>query len=159
MRLTATITLLASAPVLVLGMTGCNPSIKNTTPAIDVVMPIIQTEMVCPICGEPVTELDEAAYFESYPVYCKGRENARQFASLELKQRARLGADQVLPQKGITNRTCPLTGEALDARAAAVTYEGVVIGFASAADANQFRSLKAERKAKVIEQWKAEQAG
>lgn len=159
MRLTATITLLASAPVLVLGMTACNPAIKSTIPAIDVVMPIIQTEMVCPICGEPVTELDEAAYFESYPVYCKGRENARQFASLELKQRARLGADQVLPQKGINNRTCPLTGEALDARAAAVTYEGVVIGFASAADANQFRSLKEERKAKVIAQWKAEQAG
>jgi hypothetical protein len=159
MRLTATIALLASAPALVLGMTACNPAIKSTTPAIDVVMPIIQTEMVCPICGEPVTELDEAAYFESYPVYCKGRENARQFASLELKQRARLGADQVLPQKGITNRTCPLTGEALDARAAAVTYEGTVIGFSTAADANQFRSLKAERKAKVIAQWKAEQAG
>jgi len=159
MRLATTIALLVSASVLVLSLTACNPSVKSTTPAIDVVLPILQTEMVCPICGEPVTELDEAAYFESYPVYCKGRDNARQFASLELKQRARLGADQVLPQKGITNRTCPLTGEALDARAAAVTYEGVVIGFASAADANQFRSLKAERKAKVIEQWKAEQAG
>jgi len=159
MRLATTIALLVSASVLVLSLTACNPSVKSTTPAIDVVLPILQTEMVCPICGEPVTELDEAAYFESFPVYCKGRDNARQFASLELKQRARLGADQVLPQKGITNRTCPLTGEALDARAAAVTYEGVVIGFASAADANQFRSLKAERKAKVIEQWKAEQAG
>ncbi len=158
MRLTATTALLASAPLLLV-LTACNPAVKSTTPAIDVVMPILQTEMVCPICGEPVTELDEAAYFESYPVYCKGRDNARQFASLELKQRARLGADQVLPQKGIANRTCPLTGETLDARAAAVTYEGTVIGFASAADANQFRSLKAERKAKVIAQWKAEQAG
>lgn len=137
---------------------GCNPQVKSTLPAIEPIAPIAQTERLCPITGEPVTELDEAAFFETFPVYCKGRENARQFASLELKQRARLGRDQVLPQKGIANEVCPLTGERLTASAAPVVYEGEVIGFASAADANQFRSLTAARKAKLIAAWRAEQA-
>jgi hypothetical protein len=103
-----------------------------------------------------VTELDEAAFFETYPVYCKGRENARQFASLSASQRARLAKDQVLPQKGISNATCPLTGETLNASAAPVVYEGEAIGFASLADANQFRSLRPEKKARTIERWRAE---
>lgn len=139
-------------------LAGCQPNIKSTLPVIEPITPIVQTERLCPITGEPVTELDEAAYFETYPVYCKGRENARQFASLGAKQRALLGKDQVLPQKGIANTTCPLTGETLTAAAAPVAYEGEVIGFASAADANQFRSLNKEKKAKLIAQWKAEQA-
>jgi hypothetical protein len=144
---------LATAHLLAL---GCASTQKSTLPAVERYPAIVQTEMTCPITGEPVTACDDAAFFESFPVYCKGRENARQFASLEMKQRARLGADQVLPQKGIANRTCPLTGEPLTAAAMPVVYEGQVIGFASAADANQFRSLKAEKKAKCIEAWRSE---
>lgn len=149
---TAVIALLA----LPLALAACNPAVKSTVPVIEHPQPIVLPEMTCPVSGEPVTELDEAAFFGSYPVYCKGRDNARQFASLDSKQRARLGADQVLAQKGIANDTCPLTGEHLDANASAVVYEGQAIGFASAADANQFRSLKPEKQAKVIEQWKAQ---
>lgn len=137
-------------------LAACNPAVKSTIPVIEHTQPIVQAEMTCPVSGETVTDLDEAAFFGSYPVYCKGRDNARQFASLESKQRARLGADQVLAQKGIANETCPLTGEKLDANAAAVVYQGQAIGFASAADANQFRALKPEKQAKLIEQWKAE---
>jgi hypothetical protein len=137
---------------------GCQSGIKSTLPTVEVIAPIVQTERLCPITGEPVTELDEAAFFETYPVYCKGRENARQFASLEPKQRARLAKEQVLPQKGIANDTCPLTGERLTASASPVVYEGEVIGFASLADANQFRSLRPEKKARAIERWRAETA-
>lgn len=138
--------------------TGCQSNIKSTLPVIEPITPIVQTERLCPITGEVVTETDEFAFYETYPVYCKGRENARQFASLSAAQRARLGKDQVLPQKGISNTTCPLTGETLTAAASPVVYQGAVIGFASLADANQFRSLNAEKKAKLIEKWKAEQA-
>jgi hypothetical protein len=134
---------------------GCNPAVKSTTVVIEVPAPIVQVEMLCPISGEPVTIDDEAAYIESFVVYCKGRENARQFASLDAKQRGKLGAAQVLPQKGIANTTCPLTGETLTAWASPVVYEGTVIGFASVSDANQFRALKADRKAKMIADWKA----
>jgi len=137
---------------------GCQPGIKSTLPTVEVITPIVQTERLCPITGEPVTELDEAAFFETYPVYCKGRENARQFASLSASARARLAKDQVLPQKGISNATCPLTGETLNASAAPVVYEGEAIGFASLADANQFRSLRPEKKARTIERWRAETA-
>lgn len=139
-----------------LALCACNPAVKNTIPKVDSIAAIPVGEMTCPVTGETVTDLDAAAYFESYPVYCKGRENARQFASLESTQRARLAAEQVLPQKGIANATCPLTGETLTANAAAVSFEGAVIGFASAADAAQFRSLKAEKQAKLIADWKSE---
>lgn len=135
---------------------GCQSNLKSTLPTIETIMPIAQAERLCPITGEPVTDADEAAFFETYPVYCKGRENARQFASLSAEQRARLAKDQVLAQKGIANTTCPLTGEALTAAAAPVVYEGTVVGFASLADANQFRSLNAEKKAKLIERWRSE---
>ena len=138
---------------------GCQPNVKSTLPTIETIMPIAQTERFCPVTGEPVTDADESAFFETYPVYCKGRENARQFASLSATQRARLAKEQVLPQKGIANADCPLTGETLTAAAAPVVYEGRVIGFASLADANQFRSLNAEKKAKLIERWKSEQPG
>lgn len=151
-------TILLALPLAAALLAGCASGTKSTLPAIERYPAIVQAEMTCPISGETVTVCDEAAYFESFPVYCKGRANARQFASLEAKQRARLASDQVLPQKGIANRTCPLTGDALTAAAAPVAYEGVVIGFASAADANQFRSLKAEKKARLIEAWRAEEA-
>jgi hypothetical protein len=137
---------------------GCQSNINSTLPVVETVTPIAQTERFCPVTGEPVTELDEHAFFETYPVYCKGRENARQFASLSATQRARLAKEQVLPQKGISNTSCPLTGETLTAAASPVVYEGQVVGFASLADANQFRSLNAEKKAKLIARWKAEQA-
>lgn len=151
----------AAALALLLASTGglgCQSGVKSTLPVIEVIAPIPQKERHCPVSGEAVTEEDAVAYFETYPVYCKGRENARQFASLEMRQRARLAAEQVLPQKGIANATCPLTGEKLTAAAAPVLFEGTVIGFASAADANQFRSLTPEKKARLIAQWKSEPA-
>jgi hypothetical protein len=63
---------------------------------------------------------------------------------------------QVLAQRHITNTVCPLTGATLDANASPVTWDGKTIGFASAADANQFRSLKKEQQAKIIEKWRAD---
>ena len=147
-----TIVLSTAAPLF---LAGCNPAVKNTIPKVDSIASLPMTEMTCPVTGETVTELDEAAYFESYPVYCSGRANARQFASLESSQRARFAADQVLAQKGIANKTCPLTGEPLTATAAAVVFDGATIGFATPADANQFRSLKPERQSKLIADWKA----
>ena len=72
------------------------------------------------------------------------------------EQRARLAAEQVLPQKGIANTTCPLTGEPLTANASAVAFEGTVVGFATPADAAQFRSLKPEKQSKLIADWKTE---
>jgi hypothetical protein len=151
----ATVAALASAT---LALTACNPAVKSTTVTIEVPAPLVPAERLCPIMGEPVGELDEVAYFESYPVYCKGRDSARQFASLEYSKRARYGADQVLPQKGISNLTCPITGEPLTASAAAVVYQGRTIGFASPADANQFRALKPERQERIISQWQESEA-
>lgn len=147
--------ILITFATLALGASACNPAVKTTTVTVDVIAPIILVEMTCPVSAEIVTDQDEAAYFDSYPVYCKGRDNARQFASLSSKQRARLASEQVLAQKGIANKTCPITGEPLNANASAVVYQGTAIGFASSADANQFRSLNADGKAKVIKQWKA----
>lgn len=138
------------------GCTSSNPA--HAVPKVEVAPALALVEATCPISGEPVTELDEIAYFGSFPVYCKGRDNARQFAALPVKQRSRLASEQVLAQKGIANAICPVTGETLDADAAAVVYEGRVIGFASSADANQFRSLKPEKKAKVIAAWEADEA-
>ena len=141
-----------------LALPACNPAVKSTKVTIEVPAPIVPAERLCPIMGEPVTELDEVAYFESYPIYCKGRDSARQFASLEYSKRARYGADQVLPQKGIANLTCPITGETLTAGAAAVVYQGRTIGFASPADASQFRALKPERQERTISQWQESEA-
>jgi hypothetical protein len=120
--------------------------------------PIVLPELTCPVTGETVTVESEAAYFECYPVFCADRASARQFASLEAKQRARLGAEQVLAQKGIANTTCPVTGETLTAAAAPALFEGEVIGFASLADANQFRSLPEAKRARLIAQWKASES-
>lgn len=158
-RRTINATALASAAALILASIGCSaaPTTTATTPTTAVlrVEPIVLTELVCPVTGETVTTESEAAFFECYPVYCFDRASARQFASLEAKQRARLGAEQVLAQKGIANTTCPITDEALTAAASPAVFEGEVIGFASLADANQFRSLPIEKRAKLIAQWKA----
>ena len=153
------ITLASSVASLILIATGCNTTsatpVASSLPKIEVITPIVQTEMLCPISGEVVTELDAVAFFDCFPVYCKGRANARQFAALPMKQRSRLAADQVLAQKGIANRICPLTGETLTAAGSPVVFETVVIGFASIADANQFRSLPLAKKSKMITEWKA----
>jgi hypothetical protein len=141
-------------------LTACT-STPSTTPApaplASTVLhtePVVLTEMTCPVTGEVVTCESAVAYFECYPVYCVDRASARQFASLEVKQRARLAAEQVLAQKGIRNTTCPITGDTLTAAGSPAIFEGEVIGFASAADANQFRSLPAEKRAKLIAQWR-----
>ena len=158
-RRTINATALASAAALILASIGCSaaptPTATTPTTAVPRIEPIVLTELVCPVTGETVTTESEAAFFECYPVYCFDRASARQFASLEMKQRARLGAEQVLAQKGIANTTCPITDEALTAAASPAVFEGEVIGFASLADANQFRSLPIEKRAKLIAQWKA----
>jgi len=148
---------LASAAALKLASIGCStaPTATNPTMVVLRIEPIVLTELVCPVTGEIVTTDSEAAFFECYPVYCFDRASARQFASLEMKQRARLGAEQVLAQKGIANTTCPITDEPLTAAASPAVFEGESIGFASLSDANQFRSLPIERRVKLIAQWKA----
>jgi len=88
-----------------------------------------------------------------WKVHFENAENAAQFASLAPAKRAKLAAPQVLKAKGISNETCPLTGEPLTAAAAPVRYEGRVIGFASVADANQFNSLTKKKQAQMIEKW------
>ncbi len=150
---------LAPAVALAFASIGCSTTPASTSTSANAavlrVEPIVLTELVCPVTGETVTIESEAAFFECYPVYCLDRASARQFASLEAKQRARLGAEQVLAQKGIANTTCPITDEALTAAASPAVFEGEVIGFASLADANQFRSLPIEKRARLIAQWKA----
>lgn len=159
MRLvTRVMTAICFGATATLATVGCSTESMSTDPKGDSVVLIVQTEMTCPITGESVTELDEVAFFECYAVHCKGRDSARQFAALEMKQRARLGAEQVLAQKGISNAICPLSGDTLTAAAAPVTYEGEVIGFSSPADANQFRALPREKQSKLVTQWKAEEA-
>ena len=157
-RITTVITL-SPAVAFTLASIGCSTAPSTTTtsagPTVVRVEPIVLEDLVCPVTGETVTTESEAAFFECYPVYCLDRASARQFASLEAKQRARLGAEQVLAQKGIANTTCPITDEALTAAASPAVFEGEVIGFASLADANQFRSLPVEKRAKLIAQWKA----
>jgi hypothetical protein len=112
-------------------------------------------EILCPVTGEVVTTSSPNAWYGVFPVYCATFDDARQFSTLSKSQRAKLAAPQVLPQKRIANSTCPLTGEPLTAEAAPVFYEDTIIGFATVADANQFNSLAATKKAKVIETWRA----
>ncbi len=112
----------------------------------------------CPISGTEFKGDGQVAYFGMWEVHCCTRADAEQFAAMPPEKRARLAAPQVLPQKKITNTTCPLTGDALTAAAAPVTYEGVVIGFASLADANQFRSLPPAKQKDVIDRWKSTSA-
>lgn len=113
--------------------------------------------MLCPISGEPVTtDSKYVAYFSVYPVYCASLSDSTQFGSMPISKRAKLCAPQVLEQKGITNDTCPLTGEKLTASAAPLKYEGKTIGFASLSDANQFKSLPKPQQKKIMDKWIAE---
>lgn len=148
---------LASLPLAV----GCSGTAKPTTTA-TAVNPAFVTapapltgEIRCPITGEPVTTESPSAMYGVFPVYCLSLEDARQFSTLPPEKRASLAAAQVLPQKRIVNATCPLTGEPLTAAAAPVLYEGVIIGFASVADANQFGSMSAKKKSECIAAWQA----
>lgn len=115
--------------------------------------------MLCPISGEPVTtDSKYVAYYSVYPVYCASLSDSTQFGSMPISKRAKLCAPQVLEQKGITNATCPLTGETLTASAAPVKYEGQTIGFATLSDANQFKSLPKPQQKKIMDKWIAENA-
>lgn len=118
---------------------------------------VLASPLVCPITGEPVTVESPQAWFNVYPVYCSTEADRKQFASLKPASRARAAADQVLPQKRITNTTCPMTGEPLDAASVPILFEGRIYGFKSTADANDFRALNAkpEKQRKIIEAWKA----
>lgn len=107
-----------------------------------------------PISGEPITGEGHIGYYGMWQVRFQNGDNAKQFASLPKAKRAKVATVQVLAQKGITNTTCPMTGATLDAAAAPVKYDGKIIGFATVADANQFRSLNKEKQAQMIEKWK-----
>lgn len=146
----AVASLLAGAAAL--GPGGCAAS-PATVAASEPTHAETRVEMTCPITGEPVGESSPSALYGIYPVRCASVADAKQFASLSPARRAAAAAPQVLPQKRIANRTCPLTGEPLTAAAAPVEYEGRILGFASMADANQFRSLAKDRKAALVAEW------
>ena len=112
-----------------------------------------ETEVVDPITQEPVDGSGHIGYFGQWQVRFNSAASAAQFAALPRAKRAALAAAQVLPKKGIHNAICPLTGEPLTALAAPVTWDGTVIGFASLADANQFRAFTKEKQAAVIAAW------
>lgn len=140
---------------------GCMSS--QTAPAQSVAMPSrtsSTTPLTCPISGEIVSEETMyVAYFSVYPVYCASLSDSTQLGSMPLAKRAKLCAPQVLAQKQITNSTCPLTGSALSASAIPVTYENQIIGFDTAADANQFKSLPKAQQRKIIDKWRAVDSG
>jgi hypothetical protein len=117
--------------------------------------------ILCPITGEEVTVKSPQAWFNVYPVHCLTEADRKQFATLKPTARARAASEQVLPQKRITNATCPMSGETLDAAAVPFLFEGQIYGFASIADANDFRALtaKPEKQRKIIEEWKASGGG
>ncbi|MSR18595.1 MAG: hypothetical protein EXS00_05415 [Phycisphaerales bacterium] len=108
----------------------------------------------CPISGAPVSDEKFVAYFQVYPVYCASAVDAAEFGALPLGKRAEAAKAQVLPQKGISNLTCPLTGQPLTAVAMPITYQSEVIGFASTADANQFLSLKPDQQEQLVSRWR-----
>ena len=64
--------------------------------------------ILCPITGEEVTVKSPQAWFNVYPVYCLTEADRKQFATLKPTARARAASEQVLPQKRITNATCPI---------------------------------------------------
>ncbi len=141
--------------VVVLLTAGC----ANTSTVDSQANSATSETMLCPISGEPVTtDSSYVAYFSVYPVYCASLSDSTQFGSMPISKRAKLSAPQVLEQKGITNATCPLTGETLTASAAPVKYEGQTIGFATLSDANQIRSLPKTQQKKIIDKWMATNA-
>ena len=143
---------------LIVSAAGACASSQSSTIKTESVSTQNSQSMVCPISGKPVT--DESiykGYFNSTPVYFASASDSTQYGSMPLKQRAKLAAPQVLAQKQITTTTCPLPGETLTANAEAVKYDGSIYGFASAAEANQFRSLPKPQQAKVIAAWKSDQ--
>ncbi len=117
--------------------------------------PAAKTEPECidPITQEPVVGPGHVGYYGQWQIRFNSAADAAQFAALPRAKRNKLGTAQVLPQKGIHNAMCPLTGETLTAQAAPVTWDGKVIGFATVADANQFRALKKDKQSKIIAAW------
>jgi hypothetical protein len=113
-----------------------------------------ETEVVDPITQETVTGQGHIGYFGQWQVRFNSSASAEQFAALPRAKRAALAAAQVLPKKGIHNSICPMTGETLTALAAPVTWDGTIIGFASMADANQFRAFTKEKQSAVIAAWR-----
>jgi hypothetical protein len=150
---------LAACTALVLLGCASQATTSSTAPTVNKAYPTQSAKMTgeirCPISGEVVTTSSPCAMYGVYPVYCKTVEDARQFAALPKAKRAQLATEQVLAQKRITNTTCPLTGEKLTAAAAPVLYDGMIIGFASVADANQFNSLPPAKKKSCIDAWKS----
>jgi hypothetical protein len=112
-----------------------------------------EIEVVDPITQERVDGSGHIGYFGQWQVRFNSAASAAQFAALPRAKRATLAAAQVLPKKGIHNSICPMTGETLTALAAPVTWDGAVIGFASMADANQFRAFTKEKQAAVMAAW------
>ena len=117
----------------------------------------LATPILCPISGAEVTAESPQAWFNVYPVLCQTDADRKQFAALKAEARARAASEQVLPQKRISNATCPMSGEPLDAGAVPILFEGEIYGFATMADANDFRALNAKpaKQRKIIAEWKA----
>lgn len=112
----------------------------------------------CVLCGEEIAGAGQTGYYGAYELHFCSKGDAEQFVSLPRDKKAKLAAPQVLEAKKITNKSCPLTGEELTAAAAPVVYESQIIGFATVADANQFKSLPAAKQKDLIAKWRT-QAG
>lgn len=154
MRLARTIAIAALAFV-----SACASNTSNTTSSATAAPARAgQKTWTCPVCGMDFQGNGQVGYFGQYELHFCGRPDAEQYAVLPKEKRAKIAAAQVLPQKQITNTICPLTGEALTAAAAPVTYDGAIIGFASVADANQFKSLPKAKQQSIIDQWKNQSA-
>jgi len=111
------------------------------------------TECLDPITKEPVVGSSHVGYYGQWQLRFISADTAAQFAALPRAKRNKLGAAQVLPQKGIRNSVCPLTGETLTAQAAPVTWDGKIIGFATGADANRFRLMNKDKQSKIMTTW------
>lgn len=149
--LTASVLITGSSALLV----GCASNHTASAPSESASTAAPHAEVLDPITREPIQGEGHAGYYGQWKVLFNSSADAVQYATLPRDKRAKLAAPQVLAAKQITNTTCPITGETLTAAAAPAKYEGEIIGFASVADANQFKSLAKNRQAKVIEKWKA----
>ena len=95
----------------------------------------------------------EPGHYGQWELRFENADSAAKFAALPKARRAKLAAAQVLPQRGIPNRVCPLTGITLTADAVPVTWNDRTIGFATAADAHRFREMSKSEQLTVIEGW------
>jgi len=106
-----------------------------------------------PLNEHPIVGAGEPGHYGQWELRFENADSAAKFAALPKARRAKLAAAQVLPQRGIPNRVCPLTGITLAADAVPVTWNDRTIGFATAADAHRFREMSRSDQLTVIENW------